>query len=143
MDGIHGYLAGMIDGEGTITIHKHPQHRRQTMALRPRLIVSNTHHGVLLAIVGWYGGTIIEQPLRPGHRRAYLWRCCGMDHIQRTVTAIRPWLIIKAERADLMLEFLAIRADRGRQTYGEREFAIYKRIAELNNRLLPKPLILR
>lgn len=132
------YLAGIIDGEGTITIHRHKQHGRVTYQLRPRLIVSNTDMRLMRHLEGRYGGRIVAAQPKPRHKQAFLWRVCGMADILKLVEDVRPHLIVKAAQADAMLSFIRSRAAKNAvkagAPYSDAEMAAYWTMFTLNRR---------
>ncbi len=137
----YAYLAGIVDGEGTITIHRHRQHNRDSYQLRPRLIVANNHRGLLDALAERHGGSVISQPIPRGVRRSpsFIWRVCSTDDILRLARAMRPHLIVKAAQADIMIAYLESRltariAARRAGPYTDENLASYEAIRALNDR---------
>ena len=143
------YLAGIIDGEGTVTIHCHRQYNRPTSQLRPRLIVSNTDQRMLKEIQHRHGGTVIpnSRKRRPGYKDVFLWRVAGANDLLFLLERVRPFLIIKARVADIMIGYLksrlATRKDAAMvgitsPAYTPYEVDAYERIRDLNNRGMTK-----
>lgn len=130
----YAYLAGLIDGEGTITIYKHKQHKRPTFQLRPRVVVANTHMPMLHSLVRDYGGTLIKNGKPSSPRPCFLWRVFSQADIERILVGVRPYLIIKAVHADLMMRFIDLRKAVGRAPYGKVEEFCYQEIRRLNQR---------
>jgi len=129
------YLAGVIDGDGTITLHKHKQYGRATFQLRPRLIVSNTDLAFLRVIQKRHGGSIITHSPANGCRRAsYLWRVFAIGKIRALLMGVRPFLLVKHTQAALLLAFLDSRIERGRAPYSDAEFALFEAIRAANSR---------
>jgi hypothetical protein len=131
------YLAGMIDGEGTITLHRHRQHKRIDWQYRPRVLVVNTHRGVLDSLGQRFGGKVTIQTRHEFNKTLFMWRIIAMDDIHRVLTGCLPYLIVKRERAVLMLEFAAERISRRigpcrAEKYTEVEPRIHAQIKILN-----------
>lgn len=142
------YLAGIIDGEGTITIHRHRQHNRPTYQMRPRLIVSNTNRLLLGELQRRHGGTVITNNQRkkhkPHHKDVYLWRVCGTDELFALIQKLRPHLIVKGALAEVMLKYLASRQQARREAleartrqppYSKAEIAAYETMCDMNRRV--------
>lgn len=93
------YLAGIVDGEGTIML----QPRRDTVSLS--LTVSNTYMPLLDWIVE---RTAVGQIQRTRaaterHKATYFWRC-NSDAAASVIEQIQARLIVKARQATLALE---------------------------------------
>ena len=118
------YLAGVVDGEGTITIHKHKFYGREAYQLRPRLIVSNTDAALLKELQRRHGGTITShREATAKSKKCYLWRVAAIDEIFNLVSAMRPHLLVKGKQADLILDFL--RSRRAARMTGQKKFRPY------------------
>ena len=95
------YIAGIVDGEGYIGIYKHPDNYT---IYRTIVGVTNTD----LKLVDWLhemlGGNIYEKPsYGKNHKTQYNWKLNG-THIVDLLKAIRPYLRLKDEQADIILE---------------------------------------
>lgn len=126
------YIAGLIDGEGSIMLVK-PGHVQAEANLR--VTVANTYLPVLEWLTDITGiGRIYQHRVdTEKHRASYSWRCHG-DGADSLLGQIRPYLRIKAVQADLALETIsrlrvpALKADRTWQAeYRERMKAMNKR----------------
>jgi hypothetical protein len=102
------YMAGIIDGEGTICIfpyygshHKYGKYARY----RPALCVSNSSKTLIDWIVERFGGKAqLVKRTRVDWKRQYTWTV-SHDRAALIIKAIKPYLIIKYAQADLFLEF--------------------------------------
>lgn len=127
------YLAGLIDGEGTVALHRHPQYKRDRIQYRPRVLVVNTHRGVLEHLRTVFGGSITMQT--KGITDLYQWRVVGMADVKRILDGCMPFLIIKRERAEHLLRFVQGRLEcRRGAPYTAEDEAIYQCIRSLNVR---------
>lgn len=98
---ILAYLAGIIDGEGTIEVF-HDGNKSQTM--RPHLTIANTHLGLLKYLVKTVGGGY-SQNSTPSHcKQGYHWSLYRASDILALTTAILPYLIIKKEGAERVIQ---------------------------------------
>lgn len=88
---LKAYLAGFFDGEGSIG----PQRK---------IGVSNTVFSVLEVFKNQYGGTISSDKLLPNHKPSYHWQLYGTSKIERFLLATIPYLIVKKDKAVLLLK---------------------------------------
>jgi len=126
------YLAGLIDGEGTVSITKQKQYKRKLFALRPWLIVSNTNAPLILFLKRNYGGSIHRQKQRGNSKPELRWQVLEQKEIKNILVRVFPYLRIKKVRAKLLLRFLISREKR--KPYSKRELAIFEKIKYLNRR---------
>jgi hypothetical protein len=92
------YLAGIVDGEGTVTLTRH--HKNETHT--PRVSVANNNLELLKWIKVLYGGTITNKKKRlPHHKNSYVWYV-GQNRAIRFLNEIKQYLIIKRQQADLI-----------------------------------------
>lgn len=93
------YIAGIIDGEGTITLTRH--HRNETPA--PNVSISNNDLTLLHWIKRKVGGTIITKgKKKQHHKESYTWHL-RFDKAIGLLNEIRDYLIIKRQHADLII----------------------------------------
>lgn len=102
------YLAGIIDGEGSVIIHGRGK------SIQLRLLITNTHQGVLewaTAVTG-VGRVNSQYPARyssidggpPVLRRpTYAW-ACNSDSAESVLKQIQPYMVIKSAQAALAIE---------------------------------------
>lgn len=131
-DGVRGYIAGIIDGEGTprLTTRTFSDGRVRTW---PAITVGSTDIPMLEKLQEWCGGTLLQTGAPPCARP------CDKQHVHKNYQAHRltikglramivvegvlPWLIIKREPALQLLSwrpktetgFKVVRADMGKR----------------------------
>ena len=110
------YLAGIVDGEGSISILPN-QWRRKVLGRNPcyseQVAVGNTNLEVLQLLKETFGGYIGIQKPRSEHRRQfYLWSVGDKGAI-KVLDALIPYLRIKKRQAEFCLQLRAIK-NRGR-----------------------------
>lgn len=111
------YLAGIIDGEGSIILHL-----RDGKSVAMYLSVTNSSRAMLEWIKDKTGvGSICDQKQEGERNKAtWFWRCSG-DAAVSVIQQIRQCLVVKAVQADLALEVQqrlrdpALKADRSWQ----------------------------
>lgn len=90
------YVAAFMDGEGSILF--------QTVRgkIYIRCVLTNTHGGVLRSIHKRLGyGTLSKRPVRKKEwKQVYVLYVDGFENVEIFLKEIRPYLIIKAQKAD-------------------------------------------
>ncbi len=128
--GLVGWLAGIVDGEGTVSLTiSRRANRSQMIRTTPKVIIANTDAGIidrcLLAFKQIGVGNYAQNVRRPpGHvmgvpvakfKPVTVLEVSGLNRVRVLLTAIRPFLAgEKAQRADLLLTFIV-----GRIGYSE------------------------
>lgn len=94
------YLAGIVDGEGTVTLARH--HKNEMPA--PCVSVANNNRALLKWIQTRLGGTIVSKKKRKvWHRDSYAWTIRSNRAI-RFLDEIKRYLIVKKPQAELILK---------------------------------------
>lgn len=136
-----GYIAGLIDGEGTITVYTRRGEGRKSHEMTVKVTVANTRLEMLYWLIGTTGNGYISKASENGiHKTLYTWMLCP-EQIRVLLPLILPYLVIKRRQAELVLRILAIRSDfkaEHRYCYSDAEieeiFAIHQEIRQLNQR---------
>ena len=111
-----GYLAGIIDGEGTISIqnlftrkHKNYLNYQQKNL---RVGVVNTNMEVILWIASMFGGNVCKRNVinKEKHKMSYYWSVTNRK-AEEIVKLVMPYLKIKKMQAEIAINF--------RKTYGK------------------------
>ena len=128
------YLAGIIDGEGTVTLMRH--HQNETPA--PYVAISNNDLKLLHWVKKKIGaGTITTKPRREQHHKdSYTW-CLRFDKAIAFLNSIKGYLIIKRRQADLIVkEYKSVTSRSGRYTPEllRRKIKLVAKVKELNQR---------
>lgn len=97
------YIAGLLDGEGSICWYKQRRGRDQ-----PMLIIVNTHYGVL-EWMEQFGGRIAAKKVNGDRKPCWHWRMGRTAHVASLLEAIEPFMQIKKDKASAMLEELQSR----------------------------------
>lgn len=103
------YVAGFIDGEGTIGIIKaRRKEARSGYRLQPHLQIANTDVAALEAIQRMCGGRLIQStsPAHPNHKPGYVLRY-SPNQMRWLLPQIAPFLIVKVKQAAYVTEFLS------------------------------------
>ena len=96
------YIAGLIDGEGSLILYLH----RRTVT--PRVTVGMTDRPLLEWLestteCGTISCQLPRDPLK--HKIAYQWKP-GIKDLGYFLEQLRPYLRLKAPQADILIEFL-------------------------------------
>lgn len=133
----HIYLAGIIDGGGTVTINRHSRNNKGQWHLKPLLRVSDRSKELIDYLVRNFGGSCIEYR-RKGHKTIYKWSVHAIRPINEILRRICPRLIVKVQQASVLIAFTnsrtkALAVDR-QSPYSEAEIGYYSIIKRLNVR---------
>lgn len=132
-----GYAAGLIDGEGCITIGRHHKTIRGNNFIEYRLevIVNQTDGGAIDFMYGTFGGYIHKRNSKPNPNYRpflYRWEIRG-EKAMKFLKRIIPFLKIKKQQAELAIQFQSIRTRNPKNQYtGKFDVARY---AELHQRM--------
>jgi hypothetical protein len=96
------YLAGVIDSDGYITVHRSVRNGKAYYAAR--IGVTGTRREPHDLAASLWGGTVcLYQPKTPGHRTQFQWSRTG-DPAVGPIVDVQPYLRIKQEQARIALE---------------------------------------
>lgn len=101
------WQAGIIDGEGCLTLAKQIRKGRPSPAYRPMITVTNTDRRLVQPFAMW-GGNLYK---RPDSRKSLNWAdswtwYCPRSAVVPFLTAILPYLHGKAAQAEKLIEFI-------------------------------------
>lgn len=99
------YIAGLIDGEGTISL---PSGRKPV-----QLSIANTHRPLIDWLLSTVGGGCSKNTSAIAREPCWQWYLYAARDVAAMIQMTRPFLIIKAERADAALAALT-------EKYGDR-----------------------
>lgn len=115
----YAYLAGIVDGEGTITLTKNNQH---SMFRKPVVSVSNTDTALIEWIKARFGGKVSNRVSRnPRHKPAFEWRL-EYNKALEMLGMIAPFLRVssKKKRAQyIILHYKDVTRRNGRYSANE------------------------
>lgn len=132
-ESVKAYLAGIIDGEGTVTLVW--SHKNKTPC--PEVSVSNTSLLLLKWIQKRVGRAISSKNTsKPHHTISYVWRL-RYDKAICFLSEIKEYLIIKRQHAELITqEYKKVTHRAGKYTPQllQKKNALVQRIRKLNQR---------
>jgi len=140
-----GYLAGIIDGEGTITISE--VRSRKEHEYRPEIIITNTSDKLINHIINLLKKSGLDYFYVPNKQNKKLKRRKPLREVRITSHArvlaflqmLLPYLILKRRQADIVINFIRSRIKRGISgkgwsPYNDYEINLVREIRELNRR---------
>jgi hypothetical protein len=105
----YGYLAAIIDGEGCLSIGAGRRQKWGVINYNPIVSVANTDVRLIDWLVANFGGNFfIQKQQTPRNKQAYVWRLLAKREIELLLLAVMPYLIVKDERAKILLEFVRL-----------------------------------
>jgi hypothetical protein len=133
-----GYIAGVLDGEGHLTL-KEPKNHRNGRNIQPLLIIANTDMNLLLKCQKILkGGTIDTVHLANNahnSKQCFQLRIMNIPHILAILEKILPELTVKKEQAKLIMWFCKNRAFKpAKSPYTREEREVVERIHIFNKR---------
>ena len=101
------YAAGLIDGDGTVSIsRRNPGAGRRRFSYRLEIKVGSTCEGIIDTLTRWFGGNKspnIQSESR-GHKPSWNWSAKGSD-IEWLLLQLTPYVRIKSERLRVAIDF--------------------------------------
>ena len=102
------YIAGILDGEGCITLSKKKDPTMKLgYGLRPHIMVTNTNKSLIKYLRDTTDlGIIYEGKLtNPKHKPNFRWQLWSLQ-AQSLLKEVLPYLLIKRKQAELLLEYI-------------------------------------
>jgi hypothetical protein len=101
------YIAGIIDGEGTIRIHKmkpYKKNKQKNFSYAAGIGVGMVEKRVPSMLHDIFGGSLLKECV-PGKRPIWRWQVSGRLSVYKILEEIAPYLILKQEHAYAVMEF--------------------------------------
>ena len=124
------YLAGVIDGEGSL----HIEHYNGRYV--PVIEVGTVDNILWKFLKNNFGGNVRERIKKDGHRNVHVWRLKGYNNILNLLRNVLPYLTIKKEKAEVMITFIESRIKTLGETnisYKKSEIDLYELLCHLNS----------
>jgi hypothetical protein len=110
------YLAGLIDGEGTLSLHQASNGRR---TWKPVMVMGMCDQTALRLLVTWFPKSHLTFRLRKAPKRSfYLWSVTQKAEIYKILQRVFPYLQTKKPQAKLLLDFLTQYGENYNKRYG-------------------------
>lgn len=139
------WLAGIWDGEGSITIFRHKE-RNGSLKLKPCLVLTNTDESIINEAVKILDSYDIRFHIidytRPKSKRIYQLTTSKLSNLEKFCEIMIPYLIGKKSQAELLLRYAKLRNDKIKLAgnnkhavkYDDEEFALQIELQSLNHR---------
>lgn len=130
---VKAYLAGIVDGEGTVTLAKH--HENETPM--PFVAIANNNLELLKWIKSLIGGNICRKKKRLAHHNNSYVLNVRQDRAIRFLNEIKQYLRLKKQQAELIItRYKKVTSRSGRYTPEmlARKYALVAEIRRLNQR---------
>lgn len=99
------YVAGLVDGEGCITLIRQKANGGASLGYRPILQVALVYKPVVVMLQTAFGGYVKHYVRKnPKHRNYAMWKLYGRQAVD-LVRELEPFLIIKKKEAQLLIAF--------------------------------------
>ncbi len=131
------YIAGFIDGEGYISVVKHKDTRlKRGYTLFPIFRITNSNKEALEKINEFVKGDIRSngRDRNSNHKQVYRIEVIKLERIKEILKEIKPYLIIKKQQAELMINFCNRRLKADVKNYTEDDFKFPELFSKLNKR---------
>lgn len=139
------YLAGLIDGEGTITLERTGNRRLSGVTgLSPHVVIANTNEAIIQYAVQLFQRLGVNPHIKTqlkgyGSRQktCYWVGMTGLTKSRKVLEPLLPYLVGKTAQARLVLDFIYYRgstAEAKGKPYGTYEIGILEKIRALNFR---------
>ena len=135
------YFAGIVDGEGTVTVLSSVNPKTGTRSVSCRLMVPNTYQPLIVWLAETFGGRVSHygKPRSEKHKQVYMWYVSAKRSVQ-LCELILPYLKVKRRHAEIVVAISHLRhhySSRGRavsDAVSEARVPLLAEIRELNHR---------
>ncbi len=125
-----GWLAGFIDADGMIGIHRQPT-SAQTVTYVPEVAVTTTclrtadHLSAVFEAIDVPVYRQLRKVTKPNWSDRHALTIRGMKRVSKILPLILPYLVTKQGEAEMLMEFITSRRSQSpREPYRERELAL-------------------
>jgi len=130
-----GFIIGLIEGEGSITLGRGVCKNPQGFSLHPRFFITNTDMVLLnkaQSIIG--AGKIFkkEKIQKINHKQGFKLCIDDKNELKTLLLKLEPYLISKRKQCQLLLEY--INTHIRKNGYSKRDTEIFQEIKTLNKR---------
>ena len=121
------YLAGLIDSEGCFRIKKWKPKNKPNYVYAISLEIGNTRFPIFEYLKTRFGGSIVFIPPKNRKRASATWAISSFA-LSKLIPDLLPWLLIKKEAAEKVMEFYATTLSNG----GDRHSQEFKELYQEN-----------
>src|ERR1019366_2308022 len=137
----YSYLAGILDGEGCITIGA--GQKATCINYNSIVVVQNTSRKLIDWLQKNFGGSVyLSKKATEKTKEAYMWRVLKKKDIEILLLATLPYLVVKREQAKILLNFVRLAPEANselRRTYWQQLRVLNSRGASLTTNTQETP----
>jgi len=123
------FLAGLIDGDGSISISIIRRKDWNGNSFQPYIAIGVTSRKLCKWVQKHFGGNLYGYDQADGHQKMYHWKLYGKQTLKDLIVQLLPYLLIKKEAAQTVLEYM----DLGSTPNQEARLAIAEKIKVVNS----------
>jgi hypothetical protein len=132
-----GYIAALIDGEGSLELQFKQRKSRLGFNITPMIAIGNNS----LQLLKYTQKILKSGRIKKRKQKCHILYACKLTHVLSILMQIKDYLIIKKRKAEIIIKFCElrlqkIRANNGcdkRAAYTEQEYEILQKFRLLNN----------
>lgn len=109
------YAAGLLDGEGCVTITRHKDNRDGYIRYLPYITITNTNIRMVEWLVPAFGGSYTIARHYGKWNDCYTWYLCTWDSVREFIGSVRPFIQIKCQQIELLIGFLDLGTSVGKK----------------------------
>ncbi len=146
------WLAGIIDGEGSIGIHfakKMNWRDKNGYYLRPQILITNNNPFLLRRVSEIYTELNLrfywelKKRKNPKHKETVVINLTSLGSCEKLIKNILPYLVAKRKQAEILLQFIELRKSKftkngghnnSESKYSKEEFELQRKIKEANHK---------
>lgn len=109
-ENLMAYIAGLIDGDGSISIIK--ENRASGPKYYPCIQLSNVFEGMIDLLLETFGGSKKVKSRQPHSKKIqHVWNVRGVESCKSVINAILPYLVLKRNQAIHLQKFIECQDD--------------------------------
>ncbi|HVW99268.1 MAG TPA: hypothetical protein VHA52_02340 [Candidatus Babeliaceae bacterium] len=129
------YLAGLIDSEGCFRIKKWKPHNKPNHVYNISVEIGNTKLPILPWLVERFGGSVVFIPAKANKKASATWTLSAAS-LYKILPKIRPFLFIKKDVCDKLIEFQQTILPNGGDRHSELFRALFENRREVRERII-------
>ena len=123
------FLAGLVDGDGSISISVIRRKDWNGNSFQPYIAIGVTSRRLCKWVQQHFGGNLYGYDQADEHQKMYHWKLYGKQALRDLIVQLLPYLLIKKEAAQTVLEYMDLESTRNQ----EARLAIAEKIKIVNS----------
>jgi len=141
---LYSWLAGLIDGDGTLCMtktvcsrEKYPQYKEDKMHIRLTLKIEMADESTIRRCERIFRNMgvhtkMVQRTKRKGYGYYYSVKICGAENLSKVLKKLKPYLFTKQKQAKLMLKYIESRKHGNRHKYSDKDLKLIEKMAQMN-----------